>query len=96
MTIELSQQDRKDAVASLQRYFEANLPEPIGDLAAGILLDFFLTEIGPAIYNKAVLDAQTQLQQRVADLDGELHLDPFQYWVKSSAARRGGPAAGRR
>ena len=36
------QKTRADAVASLQRYFDENLPEPIGDLPAGMLLDFFL------------------------------------------------------
>ena len=49
VTIELPQQTRADAIKSIQQYFEQNLPEPIGDLAAGLLLDYFLEEIGPAI-----------------------------------------------
>ena len=85
MKIELSHQARKDAVSSIQRYFEENLPEPIGELPAGLLLNFFLEEMGPMVYNKAISDAQTRLQQRVADLDVELFVDEFQYWAKPSS-----------
>ena len=88
VTIELPQQTRADAIKSLQQYFEQNLPEPIGDLAAGLLLDYFLEEIGPAIYNKAIADAQQRLQQRVSDLDGELFADLFQYWPRQAAKRK--------
>ena len=86
--IELSKQARADAIASLQRYFEENLQEPIGDLPAGLLLNYLLEEIGPAIYNQGIVDAQTRLQQRVSDLNGELYADEFQYWIKADAKRR--------
>ena len=87
-TIEISKQARADAIASIQRYFEENMPEGIGDLAAGLLLNFVLEEIGPAIYNRAIADAQGRLQQRVADLNGELFADEFQYWKKADGKRR--------
>ena len=87
MKLELSNEARKDAIASLKRHFEENLPEPIGDLPAGLLLNYILEEIGPAIYNKAIHDAQARLQQRVADLDGELFADEFQYWAKTTKRR---------
>ena len=87
MSIELSNQARGDAIASIQRYFEENMTEPIGELPAGLLLNYFVEEVGPAIYNQAIADAQARLQQRVADLDGELYEDPFQYWHKSKAKR---------
>ena len=88
ITLELPQQIRADAIQSLQQYFEQNLPEPIGDLAAGLLLDYFLEEIGPAIYNKAISDAQQRLQQRLSDLDGELFAEPFQHWPRQAAKRK--------
>ena len=87
-SIELSKQARADAIGSLQRYFEENLSEPIGDLPASLLLNFILEEIGPAIYNQAVAEAQTRLQQRVSDLNGELYADEFQYWSKIDAKRK--------
>jgi len=85
--IELAEQARKDAIASIQQYFEVNMPEPLGQLPAGLLLDFFVEEIGPAIYNKAITDAQTRIQQRVIELDSELYVDEFQYWPKLAAKR---------
>jgi len=87
-TIELSKQRRGDAIASIHRYFEENMPEPIGDLPAGLLLNFFLEEIGPAIYNSAIRDAQARMSQRVTDLDAELYSDEFQYWPKIDTKRK--------
>ena len=88
MIPELPPQTRADAVASIKRYFEENMPEPIGDLPAGMLLDFFLEEIGPVIYNRAIADAQARLAIRVSDMSGELYADEFQYWPKIEAKRR--------
>jgi uncharacterized protein (DUF2164 family) len=83
-TPELEKQARTEAIGSLRRYFEANMPEPIGELAAGLLLDFFVEEVGPAIHNAAVRAAQERLQVRAADLEGELYADPFQYWIRAA------------
>jgi uncharacterized protein (DUF2164 family) len=87
-TIEFSKQARADAVASLKRYFEENMPDPLGDLPADLLLNFILEDIGPAIYNKAVAEAQTRMQLRVSDLTGELYADEFQYWPRTDKKRR--------
>ncbi|HXS76254.1 MAG TPA: DUF2164 domain-containing protein [Terracidiphilus sp.] len=91
ITLDLSKQQRAAAISSLQRYFEENLNSvnaPIGDLPAGLLLNFFLEEIGPVIYNQAISDAQTRLTQRVSDLNGELYADEFQYWPRADAKRK--------
>jgi uncharacterized protein (DUF2164 family) len=88
MSIELSREARAEAVASVQRYFEENLPEQIGELAAGLLLNYFLEEVGPAIYNKAIADAQARMTQRVADLSGELYEAELQYWPRQDAKRK--------
>lgn len=89
MTIDLSKQARADAIASIQRYFEENLPEPIGELPAGLLLNFFMEEVGPVIYNRAIGDTQARMTQRVSDLSGELFADEFTYWPKVDAKRKG-------
>ena len=86
--IELQKQVRGEAVASMKRYFDENMPEPLGDLPAGLLLDFFLEEIGPAIYNQAIADAQARMSLRVADLNGELFADGFQYWPRVDAKKK--------
>lgn len=82
MTIEISPEVRKEAVASIMRYFEENMDERIGNIAAGGLLGFFLEEIGPVVYNQAVADVQERLQQRLSEIDLEVHEDEFQYWRK--------------
>jgi uncharacterized protein (DUF2164 family) len=61
--MEIPKQERAAAIASIKRYFQENMPEPIGDLAAGLLLNYFLEELGPLIYNKAIVDAQPRMQQ---------------------------------
>lgn len=79
MTIELPPQDRTQAVASLKRYFSEELDQEIGDLKATLLLDYLLEEIGPAVYNRALADAQTFLRDRLADLDGVFEPE-FPFW----------------
>ena len=91
MSIELSKEDRAQAIASIERYFREQLDEKIGNIAAGGLLGFLLQEIGPSIYNRAVADVQERLQARVADLDFEVHEAEFGYWGKYDKARKGRP-----
>ncbi|WP_027795239.1 DUF2164 domain-containing protein [Paraburkholderia acidipaludis] len=88
MAIELPEDARRDAIASIQRYFDTNMDEPIGNIAAGALLGFFLEEIAPAVYNQAVADAQEHMQARITDLDIDLHEAPFQYWRKYAQPKR--------
>ena len=88
ISIEIPKQARADAIASIQRYFQENMPEPVGNLPAGLLLNFFIEEIGPVIYNRAISDAQSRMQQRVSDLDGELYAHEFEYWPKIDSKRK--------
>jgi len=88
MPIELNRQQRTDAIASLKRYFEENLPEPIGDLPAGMLLDYILEEVGPLVYNQAISDAQSRLSSVVADLTGDLYEKPLVYWPTLDSKRK--------
>ena len=81
MPIELSKEDRAQAIASIERYFEANF-ERIGNVSAGALLGFMLEEIGPCIYNRALSDAKERMLMRVEDLEYEIREDEFQYWQK--------------
>ena len=82
MAIEISKESRADAVESIKRYFRENMEDNIGDLAANGLLDYFLQELGPIAYNKAVADVQERLQMRVTDLNGEVYENEFQFWRK--------------
>ena len=88
MAIQLNKDARAEAIKSIERYFRENMDEPIGNIAAGGLLNFFVEEIGPAIYNQAVAEVQERLQTRIAELDIEVHEDEFQYWLKFDGARK--------
>ena len=82
MTIELNKEVRAEAVKSIERYFQENMDERIGNIQAGALLNFFLEEIGPSVYNKAIAEAQERIQMRASELDIECHEDEFRYWQK--------------
>lgn len=86
--IDLPKDLRAEAIGSIERYFRDTMDEPIGNIAAGALLNFFVEEIGPVIYNQAVLDVQERLQVRVSELDLEHHEDPFQYWRRRDKPKR--------
>ncbi len=88
MTIELSKEARQEAITSLQKFFKENLENEIGNLVAGNLLNFFLEEIGPCIYNRAVADAQDRMQARLSELDSEVYADEFQYWRKADRQKK--------
>lgn len=72
--IKLSREQRRGAIAAIQRYFEEERGEPVGELAALLLLDFFAEEIGEIFYNKGVDDAQVLLRRQWSALDDELEV----------------------
>ncbi len=87
MSIELNKDARKQAVLSIERYFLDNMDEKIGNIQAAALLNFFVDEIGPCIYNQAVLEVQQRLQTRIMEIDIEVHEDEFGYWKKYEKRR---------
>ncbi|NIM49267.1 MAG: DUF2164 family protein [Gemmatimonadales bacterium] len=80
MTIKLSDEAKKQLISSIRRYFVENLEQEIGDLKADLLLDYFLKELGPTVYNKAISDAQAYFQEKTADLDGSCYEPELTYW----------------
>jgi uncharacterized protein (DUF2164 family) len=88
MAIQLSEDERKQALASLKRFCESELEVEIGNLQTIALLDYILKEIAPSVYNRAVTDAQVYLRDRVADLEGACYEPEFTYWPKGTSVRR--------
>ena len=72
MPIELNKERKQRLVRAIQDYFAVKLDQEIGPLAADLLLEFFVKQLGPAIYNQAVKDAQAFVQDKLMDLDGVL------------------------
>ena len=82
MTLKLSDETEQRLVASIKRFFEEEMDEPVGDLKALRVLDFCLREIAPSVYNQAIADAQAYLTTSVADLSGSKYEAEFDYWSK--------------
>jgi uncharacterized protein (DUF2164 family) len=82
MTIKLSDETEQRVITSIKQYASENMEEEIGDLKARLLMDFFLKELGPSIYNKAIADAQAHMHDRVGDLDGSCFEPEFSYWKR--------------
>jgi uncharacterized protein (DUF2164 family) len=90
MAITLAPEARKQALASVRRYCNEQLDMELeaGDLQMALLLDFFLKEIGPALYNAGVSDAQAFLRDRLVDLEATCYEPEFVYWPKATSVRR--------
>ena len=87
MAIELPADTLKQMQASLKRYASEHLDEEMGDLKAGLMLDFMMKELAPTIYNQAISDAQAWFQGKLADMDGECLEEEFGYWPPTSKRR---------
>jgi len=88
MPVALSDEAVEKAVGSIRRYAAEHLDQEIGELQARLLLEFFLKEIAPSVYNGAIADAQTYLRDRVADLEGACYASEFGYWPKATRKSR--------
>ena len=73
MRIQLSDERRASLVSAIQAYFSEHLDREIGELGAGLLLDFFVRELGAPVYNQAIRDAHDFLQDKLVDLSGEFY-----------------------
>jgi uncharacterized protein (DUF2164 family) len=65
-------EDKAQITYKLIEYFREEREEEIGELAAGMLLDFIEREIGPVFYNRGVRDAKSKSITILATLTEEL------------------------
>lgn len=80
MSIALDEQTEQYLLGSIRRFFAEELDDDIGDLKAGSVLDFFIRELGPSVYNQAILDAQATMTIAVADIADNRYEPEFDYW----------------
>ncbi len=74
MTMKLSRENRERLIQSIRRYSEENWDDPIGELQSSLFLDFCFQEMAPLIYNQAISDAQSYLQNRLLDMESDCYL----------------------
>jgi len=82
MTINLNSETEKYLLGSIKQFFAQELDDEIGDLKAGLVLDFCIREIGPSIYNQAIKDAQESIGDVLSDLDAVRYEPEFSFWKK--------------
>lgn len=68
--IQLTKEQQQTAVEDIKNYFLMEKDEEVTDLAATLLLDFILKNIGPHIYNQAIKDAHYFMSEKLDDLFG--------------------------
>ncbi|NLZ34187.1 DUF2164 domain-containing protein [Clostridium isatidis] len=64
----ISREKREDLINEIKTFFYEERDEEIGDLAANIVLDFFMDKLAPEFYNEGVNDAYRYMQDRIEDL----------------------------
>lgn len=73
MRIRLSDDRRARLLRSVKQHFADEFDEPISDFRAEGLLDFFVRELGPPVYNQGVRDAARYVQEKLTDIEGEVY-----------------------
>ncbi len=66
--IELSKDKKDNMIAAIKEYFLEEREEDLGDLAAVLILDFFIEKLAPEIYNQGVQDSYRYMNEKIQDL----------------------------
>lgn len=66
--IELNKEAREDMILAIKTYFLKERDEDLGDLAAELILDFFVENIAPEFYNQGVYDSYVFIKDKAEDL----------------------------
>jgi uncharacterized protein (DUF2164 family) len=66
--IKITKEQRDEMIAAIKHYFLNKREEEIGELQAGMMLDFILEELAPEFYNQGVLDSYTYMKDTIEDL----------------------------
>jgi uncharacterized protein (DUF2164 family) len=73
MRIRLSPERRATLLRTIKEYAATEFDELLSDFRAEGLLDFFVRELGPPVYNQGVRDAAAFVQSKLGDIDGEIY-----------------------
>jgi uncharacterized protein (DUF2164 family) len=67
-TINVTKEKRDEMISAIKNYFLKEREEEIGDLRAGLMLDFILEELAPEFYNQGISDSYTYMKDTIEDL----------------------------
>ncbi|RJG00167.1 DUF2164 domain-containing protein [Noviherbaspirillum sedimenti] len=88
MAIKLKKEAEEQLTGSLRRYWKQEEGEELGELRAQMFLKFILEEIGPSVYNQAIVDAQAYMQEKVTEMEISCYAEEFSFWGKRSTSSR--------
>ncbi len=83
-----SKEQKAEVVSSIQRYFTENMDHDLGEMQAGFLLEYFMSEIAPFAYNQGVQDAQKYFIRVTEDLPGTCFREPLTHWETQKGSNR--------
>lgn len=66
--IQLNKEKKDYMVATIKEYFLKEREEDLGDLAANLILDFFIDKLAPEIYNQGIEDSYKYMSQKIQDI----------------------------
>jgi uncharacterized protein (DUF2164 family) len=64
---------KKILMEKIQYYFQDEVGKTLGDLATENMIDFMLQTLGPLVYNEALKDARSVVNERILSLEDELY-----------------------
>jgi uncharacterized protein (DUF2164 family) len=67
-TIKVTKEKRDEMVTAIKNYFLKEREEELGDLAAGLMLEFIIEELAPEFYNRGVHDSYKYMEDSIEDL----------------------------
>ncbi len=68
--IKVSKEKREEMISSIKHYFANEREDDLGDLAAQMILNFFIEELAPEFYNQGITDSYNYLKDKMEDLFG--------------------------
>lgn len=66
--IKISKENKEEMRNHIINFFSEERGEDLGDLASQLLLDFFIEELAPYVYNQAIEDAYVCIKDKAEDL----------------------------
>ena len=69
----LTKEEKQLLMTRIQTFFQQERDENIGLIAAEEVLDFFIEQLGPVIYNKSLEETKRWFAAKMEDLEGDYH-----------------------
>ncbi len=66
--IKLNKEKKDHMIQAIKTFFLEKRDQDIGELAATLILNFFLEELAPEVYNQGVFDAHQYMKDRIDDI----------------------------